>query len=30
MILSEDRISHLSHLLQDSIWKDDMVDFRED
>lgn len=30
MILSEDRVSHLSHLLQDSIWKDDLVDFSDD
>ncbi len=30
MMLSEDRLSHLSHLLQDSIWKEDMVDFSDD
>ena len=30
MMLSEDRLSHLSHLLQDCIWKDDMVDFSDD
>ncbi len=30
MILSEDRLSHLAHLLQDSIWKDDLVDFSDD
>jgi len=28
--LSEDRISHLAHLISDSIWKDDLVDFDED
>lgn len=27
MRLSEDRISHLSHLITDGIWKDDLVDF---
>lgn len=30
MRLSEDRISHLAHLISDSIWKDDLVDFDED
>jgi hypothetical protein len=25
--LSEDRISHISHLILDRIWKDDLVDF---
>ena len=30
MMFSEDRLSHLAHLLQDSIWKDDMVDFSDD
>ena len=30
MMFSEDRLSHLAHLLQDSIWKDDMVDFGDD
>ncbi len=27
MRLSEDRISHISHLIVDRIWKDDLVDF---
>ncbi|VAV84876.1 hypothetical protein MNBD_DELTA01-576 [hydrothermal vent metagenome] len=27
MKLSEDRISHLSHLICDGIWKDDLVDY---
>jgi len=27
MRLSEDRISHLAHLITDGIWKDDLVDF---
>ena len=30
MIFSEDRLSHLSHLLQDRVWKDDMVDYSDD
>jgi hypothetical protein len=30
MKLSEDRISHISHLLSDGIWKDDLVDFTND
>lgn len=30
MRLSEDRISHISHLIADGIWKDDMVDFTND
>lgn len=30
MTLSEDRLSHLAHLLQDSIWKEDLVDFSDD
>ncbi len=27
MKLSEDRISHLSHLVCDGIWQDDLVDY---
>lgn len=27
MILSEDRQSHLTHLIVDGIWKDDLVDY---
>ena len=30
MRLSEDRISHLSHLAADGVWKDDLVDFTDD
>ncbi|MEE9613750.1 MAG: DUF507 family protein [Thermodesulfobacteriota bacterium] len=30
MRLTEDRISHVSHLVSDGIWKDDMVDFTDD
>ncbi len=30
MRLSEDRISHISHLISDGIWKDDLVDFEKD
>ena len=30
MRLSEDRISHISHLLADGIWKDDLIDFTEE
>lgn len=30
MRLSEDRISHLAHLITDGIWKDDLVDFTND
>lgn len=30
MRLSEDRISHLAHLITDAIWKDDLVDFEDD
>ena len=30
MIFSEDRISHIAHLLQDRIWKDDLVDFDDE
>jgi len=28
--LSEDRISHIAHLISDGIWKDDLVDFKDD
>jgi hypothetical protein len=28
--LSEDRISHLAHIVSDGIWKDDLVDFKDD
>lgn len=30
MILSEDRQSHWSHILTDSIWHDDMVDYTDE
>ncbi len=30
MRLSEDRISHIAHLISDGIWKDDLVDFIDD
>lgn len=30
MRLSEDRISHIAHLVSDGIWKDDLVDFNDD
>ena len=30
MILSEDRQSHLAHVITDGIWKDDIVDFVDD
>ena len=30
MRLSEDRISHISHLIADGVWKDDLVDFVDD
>lgn len=30
MRLSDDRISHLAHLISDGIWKDDLVDFTSD
>lgn len=29
-MFTDDRISHLAHLLQDRIWKDDLVDFSDD
>ncbi len=30
MKLSEDRISHIAHLILDGIWGDDIVDFTEE
>lgn len=30
MRLSEDRISHLAHLVSDGIWKDDLVDYKSE
>lgn len=30
MILSEDRQSHLAHLITDKVWGDDIVDFSDD
>lgn len=30
MRLSEDRISHIAHLIFDGVWKDDLVDFTDD
>ncbi|MCB0414941.1 MAG: DUF507 family protein [Bdellovibrionales bacterium] len=30
MIMSEDRQSHLVHLIIDGIWKDDLVDYTDD
>lgn len=30
MRLSDDRISHISHLVSEGIWKDDLVDFTDD
>ena len=30
MILSEDRQSHWAHLITDSVWNDDLVDFADD
>ncbi|MEK7880305.1 MAG: DUF507 family protein, partial [Deltaproteobacteria bacterium] len=26
----EDRVSHISHLIADGVWKDDLVDFVDD
>jgi len=28
--LSDDRISHIAHLLSDGIWRDDLVDYTDD
>lgn len=30
MKLSEQRISHLSHLVLDGLWRDDLVDYRDE
>lgn len=30
MRLSEDRISHLAHLVADGLWKDDLADYTSD
>lgn len=30
MRISDDRISHLAHLITDAIWKDDLVDYTDD
>lgn len=30
MILSEDRQSHLAHIIIDGIWEDDLVDYSDD
>ncbi len=30
MIMSDDRQSHLCHLIVDGIWKDDLVDYSDD
>lgn len=30
MRLSEDRVTHLAHLISDGIWKDDLADFKDD
>ena len=30
MKLSEDRISHISHLIADGLWKDELIDYDED
>ncbi|MBI5643901.1 MAG: DUF507 family protein [Deltaproteobacteria bacterium] len=30
MRLSEDRVSHIAHLVADGIWNDDIVDFIDD
>lgn len=30
MKLSEDRISHVSHLIADGLWKDELIDYNED
>jgi uncharacterized protein len=30
MIISEDRQSHLAHVITDTIWEDDLVDFTDD
>ncbi len=30
MRLSDERISHIAHLVSEGIWKDDLVDFTDD
>ena len=30
MIISEDRQSHLAHILTDAIWEDDLVDYKDE
>lgn len=30
MIISEDRQSHLAHIVTDGVWGDDLVDFTDD
>lgn len=30
MMISEDRQSHLAHLVTDALWDDDMVDYTDD
>jgi hypothetical protein len=30
MKLSEDRISHISHLIADGLWKDELIDYDEE
>lgn len=30
MIISEDRLTHLAHLITDTVWGDDLVDFSDD
>ena len=30
MILSDARISHLAHLVKEGLWRDDLVDFRDE
>lgn len=30
MIISEDRQSHLAHMITDAIWNDDLVDYSDD
>jgi hypothetical protein len=30
MILSEDRQSHLAHIITDSVWNDDLVDYSDE
>lgn len=30
MRLTDDRISHIAHLVSDGIWNDDLVDFKDD